>query len=359
MNKFWIIIIAAALLLVVVQAQDIQLSWGAVTNGGTEFPEARTGGGMRLADNIGNGGTAWDSILSDGAAITLYPGYRYVELDLRHPISWIDSMDTIVHSPSFVVSWAGVDTTPEDGEGWGIRYYDVEYAVNDSTAWHDWFTHVTFTSAVFGPTSPTTVQPDSIYYFRVRAYDLATNEEPEHPEYDQKVLYQPVVLSFRVYNPATDTAVWASQDTFDVGETVTMDSASVLYVDNTSIDSIILGVSADPVAVDTETHAPYWSLAQSPGEDIFALRARFDDNFYPPTTFSLSDAVDDTFKMASDGYFGGPSQGWLAPNDGVHDSTAYREHLWLQVLLPTAVTQHGDTTVYQFIVKLKGASATP
>jgi len=350
------LIIGVAALL---SAQDIMLSWGAVTNGGAEFPNGRIGPGMRLADNVGNGGTAGDSILSDGSSLNLYPGYRFVDLDLRAPISRIDSMDTVVHAPSFVVSWSGEDTTTEDGEGWGIRYYDVDYAVNDSTAWHSWFTHVTFTSAVFGPTSPVEVKPDSIYYFRVKAYDLATNEEAEHPNYDQKVVYKQIYLSFRVYNPGTDTAIWAPSDTFDPGETVTMDSASVLYVENTSTDSIILGVSAMPTAMDTSTWQPYWDLERFPNKDVFALRARFDDDFHPPAAFNLSDAVDDTFKMASDGYFGGPDHGCLAPHDAFHDSTQYREHLWLQVLLPTSVTQHGDTTVYQFIVKLKGQSATP
>ncbi len=344
---------------VLVSAQEMRLSWGAVTNGGAEFPNGRTGPGIRLADNIGNGGTAWDSILSDGASINLYPGYRFVDLDLRAPISHIDSMDTVVHSPSFLISRSGADTTPEDGEGWGIRYYDVDYAVNDPSDWHPWFTHVTFTSAVFGPSSPVTVHAESTYYFRVKAYDLATNTEPDHSTYDQRVTYKPVILSFRVYNPESDTAIWSPADTFDPGETVTMDSASVLYVENTSTDSIVLGVSAMPSAMDTNTWQPYWDLQQYPDKDVFALRARFDDNNHPPAAFTLADAIDDTFKMASDGYFGGPSQGWLAPNDGTHDVSQYREHLWLQVLLPTSITQHGDTTVYQFIVKIKGESATP
>ncbi len=335
------------------------LSWFAVTNGGTEFPNGRLTSGYKLADNIGNSGSASDTVLTDGSSFMLYPGYRYVDLDLRKPFSSIDSTDTISHSPSFVISWTGEDTTVEDGEGWGIRYYDVDYAVNNPSAWNSWFTGVTFTSAVFGPSSPVSVQPDSIYYFRVKAYDLATNVEDDHSTYDQKVAYKPITLAYRVYNPYSDTAIWAPSDTYDVGNTVSMENSDVLIVKNLSTDSIELALDAYSSAIDTSTGQPYWSLDDNPGKDQFALRAHFSDDATPPTTYTSSDAVRDTFLWAKDGWFGGPTHGYLAPNDGIpaHDSTQYTENLWMQVILPTSITQHGDTVVYKFMVNLKGMSA--
>ncbi|RKZ30828.1 hypothetical protein DRQ33_07585 [bacterium] len=357
MNK-WILVVILLLACSIWAQPDLQIVWHTVSNGGIEFPEGRITSGYKLADNIGNGGTTSDTFLTDGSSLILYPGYRYVELDLRKPISRIDSTDTITHSPSFLISWSGEDTTTEDGEGWGIRYYDVEYAVEDSTAWNTWFTGVTFTSAMFGPTSPVTVKQDSTYYFRVRAYDLATNEEDTHSTYDQWVIYKPIVLSFRVYNPTSDTAIWAVSDTFDPGETVTMTSGDVLLVENTSLDSIELALSGTNFAIDTTTGQPYWELTEDPGNDQFSLRGHFDDEATPPVTFTSSDAIIDSWRYAKDGWFGGPSHGWLAPNDGSHTAEQYSDNLWLQVLLPTSVTQHGDTIVYQFMVNVKGMSIT-
>ncbi len=341
------------------------LDWGAVTNGGTEFPDGRLAPGYKLADNIGNGSSASDEILTDGVNYVLYPGYRYIDLDLRKPVSAIDSMDTITHSPSFLVSWTGVDTTAEDGEGWGIRYYDVQYAVEDTLAasWNNWHLGVTFTADVFGPTSPVTVKIDSTYYFRVKAYDLATNEEDEHYPCDQKVTYLPASVSFIVYNPASMLPVWACQDTFDVGQTVSMESQDVLIVKNTSTtDSTVLSVKGLPVAIDTLNHFPYWELDDNPSKDKFALRAHFDDETFPPITFGPVDVVRDTFLFTADGYYGGPAHGVLSPYDAaevVRDTTMWTDNLWLQTLLPTSITQHGDTVVYEFSIQLKGESVTP
>ncbi len=349
--------VGVVLLVALAFGQTYNLSWGAFTNGGTEFPNARWGGPYKLADNVGRGTSETDTILTDLSSYVLYPGYRFVELDLRYPTSWIDSMDTITHSPSFVVSWGGVDTTIEDGEGWGIRYYDVQYAVNDSTVWYDWYTGVSFTSAVFGPTSPVVVREDTTYYFRVKAYDLATNEEPDHPSYDQKTKYVPAAISFMVYNPNSGLPIW-SADTADPGQTVSMDSADVLVIKNLGDDTLTLALRGFPVAEDTAHHNPVWTLADFAGKDTFALRAHFSDDPRPPLTYTSTDAVRDTFIFADAGYYGGPTHGVLYSYSS-GDSTAFSENLWLQVLLPTSVSVYGDTTVYQFTVQLKARRRTP
>jgi len=340
-------------------AQPYTLDWGAVTNGGTEFPDGRLAPGYKLADNVGNGSSASDEILTDGVNYMLYPGYRYIDLDLRKPVSAIDPMDTITHSPSFLVSWTGVDTTAEDGEGWGIRYYDIQYAVEDpGLGWNTWFTGVTFTNAVFGPMSPIEVKAESTYYFRARAYDLATNEEDEHVTFDQKTQYQPIQVSFTVYNPTTLQPVWHADDTFDAGQTVTMEAGEVLYIENNfGGDSTILAVRAFPTALDSATHEPWWSLGDNPGRDIFAVRAHFDDNVTPPVLFGADDIVFENFTFVDDppgGWYGGPTHGILSPNEGAHTPAEYTEHLWMQMQLPTSVTQHGDTIVYEFFIQVKG-----
>jgi hypothetical protein len=67
------------------------------------------------------------------------------------------------------VSWSGNDGTA------GVADYDVQYRVGGSGSWTDWKTGTTDTSAVFGPSSPVTVQRDQTYFFRVRARDNAGN----------------------------------------------------------------------------------------------------------------------------------------------------------------------------------------
>ena len=359
MNK-WMVMLALLAVSTLVVAQ-YNLQWGAFTNGGTEFPNWRTGGGYKLADNLGRGTSSCDTVLSDGGATYyLYPGYRYVELDLRNPLTWMaDSLDTIATSPSFIVSWEAVDTTLEDGYGWGIRYYDIDYRVNPTGAWLPWFAHITFSSALFGPSSPVVVAEESIYFFRVKAYDLATNEEAYPVAFDRKVQYQPASVSFLVYNPTSDTAIWDA-DTTDPGQTRTMDPSEVLVVKNPNNDTLVLAVRAFPFALDTTDNTPYWTLGNYAGLDTFALRARFSDDPTPPPSFSVPDIVTRNFIYtdAGAGYYGGLTHGILYAY-GTGDSVAFSENLWMQLHVPTMVTLYGDTVVYQFTVQLKGRHPIP
>ncbi len=233
--------------------------------------------------------------------------------------------------------------------------------MEDSTAWNSWFTGVTFTDAVFGPTSPTIVREDSTYYFRVKAYDLATNVETTHVKYDQKVHYVPVAVAFKVYNPYyyADSALWKA-DTYDVGQTVSMNDDDILIVKNLGNDTLLLAMRGFPVAWDTLHHRPVWHLKDFQGPDTFAIRAKFTDEPTSPSTFTITDALRDTFIYAYNGYYGGPAQGKLGPyGGGEADSVSFTENLWMRILLPTTVSEHGDTTVYRFTVQLKARRIAP
>ncbi len=105
----------------------------------------------------------------------LYPGFRKVDLDLRYPFNWLAISVGYSEDTSFTISWAGIDTTIEDGQGWGVWNYDVQYRIEGSAIWNDWLIGTTDTFGVFGPATPVDVDPGSRYYFRLRATDLARN----------------------------------------------------------------------------------------------------------------------------------------------------------------------------------------
>jgi hypothetical protein len=108
----------------------------------------------------------------------LYPGFRKVDLDLRYPFSWLSISVRYSADTSFIISWSGIDTTIEDGQGWGLWNYDVQYRLEGSGVWNDWLIGTTDTFGVFGSEIPVDVHPGSRYYFRLRATDLARNSSP-------------------------------------------------------------------------------------------------------------------------------------------------------------------------------------
>ncbi|MEZ4673969.1 MAG: fibronectin type III domain-containing protein [Caldilineaceae bacterium] len=66
---------------------------------------------------------------------------------------------------SYLVEWAS-----DDGNGSGVRAYDVRYRFNNGD-WQTWQQQVGFTSARFTPT-----QGNGTYHFTVRAIDNANNQ---------------------------------------------------------------------------------------------------------------------------------------------------------------------------------------
>lgn len=355
-------LITAAVIAFVVASSIAQynLVWDAFTGGGTEFPNARTGGGYRLADNLGRGTTDYDTFLASGDYV-MFPGYRWVELDLRHPNSWIDSLDTISHSPFFIISWGSSDTTLEDGEGWGTYCYTIEYARNSPTTWLPWLNCFTGTMAQFGPFLPETVRAETTYYFRITAFDYATNLETTHAGYDYKCVYILAPVTFEVYNLIDFTTNWINRDSVDVGAVITMEDTERFIVRNPSAnDTVALEVKGNPYAIDRRTGLPVWQLRDTAGTDEFAIRAIFNDNPTAPLPgeFDATTIVRDTF-IAADGPWYGPG-GLLLPREGTPpDSTLFTDNLWFQLRMPTWTSQHGDTVQYQMIVRLRGRRPTP
>ncbi|MBN2543792.1 hypothetical protein JXI42_13105 [bacterium] len=146
------------------------LQWKVIESGGNEGDDV-TSASYRLSSCVGQP-TPLENEPSSSASFDNYAGFRKIDLDLRYPFCWfvdfeVDSADT-----DFIISWAGIDTTTEDGWGWGVWVYDIQYSI-EGGAWTSWLdstyaTIDTFTTALMGST----------YNFRIRAWDLARNVSP-------------------------------------------------------------------------------------------------------------------------------------------------------------------------------------
>jgi uncharacterized protein YkwD len=85
--------------------------------------------------------------------------------DTVAPTSTVHTLPMTTTSPTFVLAWSGSD------EGSGISAYDVQVRDGADGTWQDWLMDTTETSATFVGRAGHT------YYFRCRAYDLASNIE--------------------------------------------------------------------------------------------------------------------------------------------------------------------------------------
>ena len=347
-------LLAAALLADWPSGGPYQLRWGAQTNGGTETQPRVAAGGYKLTDNLGNSSFVTDSFLTDGTTYKNRPGYRKVEWDERAPISSVDDLgaDTVSSAPNFVITWGGADTTIEDGIGWGVRYYDIDFRRGPSGSWQHWHEGTALTSDIFGPYSPDTVFEDTVYYFRGRARDLAGNTEDWPATWDAWARYEQNVLEWEVYNYAHGND-WTIADSVSLNATVTADSASIFIVRNTGTEDLDIGIKGWP--------ATGWALGVTQGIDRYALRARFNDDVHPPVLFEVADAVYDSgFTWATgratdpDTLFG---PGGFNVQDASADSVYRTENLWLQLRTPTDVS----TWVYDQTIRidLKAKVTTP
>ena len=334
-----------------------QLRWGAVTNGGTESEPRECAAGYFVTDNLGNASHVTDSFLTDGTTYINRPGYRKVEWDEREPITSVDGLgpDTISSAPNFPLSWGGADTTIEDGIGWGIRYYDIQYRINAGGTWQDWdgHTQTILTADIFGstygPNPGDTICEDTTYYFRSRAYDKAGNVEdwPAAPnDWDAWARYEEQVLQWVVENNV-------GADDWTIGHDIEMDTfetvqdGDVFVVKNRGAVDIDIGVKG--------FSAVGWTLDSLSGIDKYALRAKFDDNATAPAhaVWPLTDAVRDSgFTWATATLFGPRGFAIEAPPDP--DST---DNLWLQLHTPSDWTAWvTDQTIR---ISLKAKATTP
>ncbi len=338
------------------------ITWDAFTSSGTDFLASVWRGDSvvaRVAHSIDGGSTtpSFGTSATETLAVVRH-GYRFIDFDVRKPYSYIDSLDTISYAPQWLVSWGGMDTTYEDGEGWGLRGFTVEYAVGSpESTWFTWFSNVNFTEAMFGPSSPVVVQDSTKYYFRVRAEDLNTNAEDEH-YYDQWVLYIAPSLRFSVQN-LEGGKDWTVRDTLAIGEDslASPTAQDVFIVKNLSIlDSIDMALRSYSVALPMRLG---WELADYPDTNKFALRAIFNDDPTPPSPSDFAattNIVRDTFIVANDSIFG-PGGYHIKPVWA--DSLSRTDNLWLQFQLPTWSYTYGETTDVQLILQLKAIPVTP
>lgn len=170
------------------------LQWKVIDAGGKEG-DVISSTNYRLSSAIGQG-TPVLSGPSTSTSYSMYPGFRKIDLDMRYPFSWFTYSVRHASGLSFQLRWAGIDTTREDGWGWGIWNYDVQYKVGIGGAWTDWRMATTDTMATFGPSSPVVVVPGQSYYFRLRARDKARNVAPWGSDTITTVNY---VVEFCVY----------------------------------------------------------------------------------------------------------------------------------------------------------------
>ncbi len=168
-------------------SENFRLEWKGITSTGNETAtsgEGTPGDTIRSANFVlaSSGGQATSvmdgDLWSDGGDYMVFPGFLKVYHDWRNAFAWFEGTvadSLVIGTESFELEWTGIDTTFEDGQGWGIWNYDIEYKVGSGGAWTTWHDDVEFTSATFGPTLPVTTVTGETYYFRVRACDLARN----------------------------------------------------------------------------------------------------------------------------------------------------------------------------------------
>ncbi len=170
--KWLVLIIFCPVLLLGQESSSYRLIWHTFDGGGIEGEGLRSPS-YRLTFCLGQSTPVGHNRLhSTSSNYRLYPGFRMIDLDLRYPFSWFTTTVHYMGDSVFTLTWTGIDTTHEDGWGWGIWNYDIQYRESGDTVWHDWLTATTDTTGVF------TGRPGATYYFRIRARDLATNVAP-------------------------------------------------------------------------------------------------------------------------------------------------------------------------------------
>ncbi len=350
------------------------IDWDSFTCGGVEDNDPLKDGDVLLTSALNRGTSSFDKW--EDTDVTLYSGYRWINLDLREPQSWIEDMDTIVDDPFFLVSWDGLDTF--DGDmNWGIYIYDIEYSINDTLSWTDWLDSTELTEAFFGPSDPVDVATyeDDTFYFRVKAYDYATNEG-DFLFYDSWVVYEKAPLSFNIVSGSswslTDTLIIGWQAPFDdvhipfiadADTLASMDAANKIVLRNEGTDALRIYLGAESFAWDTNFTRRIWELDTKGGIDLFGIRGILDDGTLVPSPDDFDEtktSIIDAFVSAEGDKFG-LSEGILEPNDtsSAADSTKFNENLWLQMYLPMWSMNYDYTSDIRFQVKIKTAVIVP
>lgn len=248
------------------------LQWKVIETGGNEGDDI-TSTNYRLSSCIGQP-TPVISGPTSSLNYDFYPGFRKIDLDLRYPYSWFTMMIEYAPDTSFEMRWAAVDTTIEDGQGWGVWNYDVQYKIGAGT-WTDWLVDTEDTMATFGSETPVDVEPGQVYHFRLRAQDKARNQPPwSDPWMDQDSTIVNYVIQFCIYTYApgepTDAANYATLQFYqdDPSTPTTVDlwegsCAQVWCVPNTEAEITGLSSASDDEErwiVNTPTDDTLWTI---------------------------------------------------------------------------------------------------
>ncbi len=249
------------------------LQWKVIESGGNEGDDV-TSTNYRLSSCVGQPTPVIDGPTSS-TSYDFYPGFRKIDLDLRYPYSWFTVMIEYSPDTSFELRWAAIDTTIEDGQGWGVWNYDIQYKVGAAGAWTDWLIDTEDTIATFGPETPLDVLPGEVYHFRLRAQDKARNEAPwSDPWMDQDSTIVNYVIEFCVWTVApglpTDAGNYATLQFYqdDPVTPTTVDlwegsCAQVWCVPNTEAEMTRLSSASDAEerwAVNTPTDDTLWTI---------------------------------------------------------------------------------------------------
>lgn len=109
-----------------------------------------------VIDNAGNhSGLIWE------------PDWAFFVIDKTPPISAVIPLPSIQMYPQFTVRWSGNDNFTQND----LIFYDVQYQLNCSGEWLDWFVMDNWEGATFNG------EVGKTYCFRSRAYDLVGNTE--------------------------------------------------------------------------------------------------------------------------------------------------------------------------------------
>ena len=221
-----------SVLVVPLLAQTYNLEWSVMSSGGNEGDDV-TSTSYRMSSVIGQGTAVGDTNWIASTNYLVHPGFRKIDLDWRPPftqlLGTVVLQDTIT-TDTVLVQWTGQDTTTEEGPGWGIWVYDVQYKVDTASSWTDWYTATTDTYATL-----TGLANAHWYYFRVRAHDLATNV----PDWDT---VSTIVAIDSIY---VNTAVYTL-------ELHTTDELCSLWVDGTSYPAPYIGTYSGGAVVNVE-----------------------------------------------------------------------------------------------------------
>jgi len=247
------------------------LQWKVIESGGNEGDDV-TSTSYRLSSSIGQS-TPVISGPSSSASYDFYPGFRKIDLDLRYPFSWFTVMIEYASDYTFDLNWAAIDTTIEDGQGWGVWNYDVQYRIGTAGVWTNWIVDGVVTNATFGPASPEVVDPGETYHFRLRAQDKARNEPPwSLPWMDQDSTIVNYVIEFCVWTIAPGEAT-------DAGNYATLQFYQDDPLTPTTVD-LWEGACAQVWCVpNTEAEITGLSSA-SDGEERWAVETPADDTLW-------------------------------------------------------------------------------